>query len=54
MSCHPHSVVVGAGVPCFFHIKELLRLVGLEQEVEGPHLRVVAVAVAAVEGDTCH
>lgn len=42
-------------VPCIFQAREQLKLVGLEQEVEGLHLQVVVVAAAAAaEGDTCH
>lgn len=41
-------------VLCIFQAKEQLRLVGQEQEAEGPHLQVVVVVAAAVvEGDTC-
>ncbi|KAL0599813.1 hypothetical protein AAY473_029690 [Plecturocebus cupreus] len=45
-------MVVGVDVPCIFQAKEQLRLAGLKQEEEEPHLQVVvAVAAAVVEGD---
>lgn len=42
----------GVVAPCFSQARVQLRLLGLEREVEGLHLQV-AVAAAAVEGDTC-
>lgn len=45
-------MVVDVDVLCIFQAKEQLRLVGQEQEAEGPHLQVVVAAAAAVvEGD---
>lgn len=45
-------VALGVDVPCICQARVRPRQVGLEQEVEGLHLRaVVAAAAAAVEGD---
>lgn len=49
----PIRLVVGVEAPCIFQAREWPRLVGLEQEVEGPHLQVEAAAAAVVEEDTC-
>lgn len=48
----PFQLVVGGG-SCIFKAKEWPRLVGLEQEVEGPRLQMEVVAAAGVEEDTC-
>lgn len=50
----PFQRVVAVEAPCVFQAREWPRLVGLEQEVEGPHLQVEAAAAAVVEEDTCH
>lgn len=49
----PVQLVVAVEVPWVFQAREWLRLEGLEQEVEGPHLQEEAAAAAVVEEDTC-
>lgn len=49
----PFQFVVAVEAPCVFEAREWPRLVGLEQEVEGPHLQAEVAAAAVVE-DTCH
>lgn len=49
----PFQLVVAVEAPCIFQAREWPRLVGQEQEVEGPHLQVEAAAAAVVEEDTC-
>lgn len=48
----PSSACGGCGGSLVFQAREWLRLEGLEQEVEGPHLQEAA-AAAVVEEDTC-
>lgn len=50
----PFQLVVGVEAPCIFQAKEWPRLVGLEQEAEGPRLQAEAAAAVVVEEDTCH
>lgn len=49
----PVQLVVAVEAPWVFQAREWLRLEGLEQEVEGPHLQEEAAAAAVVEEDTC-